>query len=540
MADGGEVAVQEEVIGDNDMSPVSDTELANISPPKESPATPSDDSIPSPPGESRSQAFTPPLPPPIPPPPPSVQFRLPPLPTGFIPPPPPTISDHPPPPPPPRIGSRQPQSPMTSPIGSSPSDIEGGAAKSVSGPSDISDTDLPEDIKSGGASDSDANLEELERERAKIRAQLEQASLEETTEESEGEIKSDDSMKSPEPKAGTSALADISPITESPSSNDKTGESESEEDDKDGKRAETKKKDDTDDKDGSSGAGGSGSANAGASSDPSAETEKKDDGAKGDDKNDKERDPKAGSSKSPSDKEKSSHRHHHHKKDKKRRHSSDHHKHSSSSKKHRRDSKSEKEKSSKEKEKKLSGQDKLNKLQEMDKKIRKESSLKSERFKDFDMFAPKPPKPKPALARLSTSSPSRGSGSPSSVGTKTPPTFGSKTPQPYGIKSPTSTTPTSAKSMASPTSSLMTKIEVKSPMPPSASAKNKDKKRSSKENPFFMAQPERRKEFPELTFSKMEGDKLKQHEDDMLEAKRNLERLRLKVKDNIPLQSFNV
>ena len=123
-----EETVEEEVV--YDMSPVSDAELADVSPPADSPETPQHDSeLPSPP----------PQPPASPPPP---QAFTPPLPPGPM---------------PPAQGQPRPPSPMTSPIGSSSDEMEEEeeAGGKVSGPSDISDTDLPASSQSenedGGA-----------------------------------------------------------------------------------------------------------------------------------------------------------------------------------------------------------------------------------------------------------------------------------------------------------------------------------------------------------------------------------------------------
>ena len=65
---------------DDDMSPVSDTEFANLSPPRDSPETPGSCSLPSPPVHQAAPATPPPLPPLPPPPLPSYEASAPPPP----------------------------------------------------------------------------------------------------------------------------------------------------------------------------------------------------------------------------------------------------------------------------------------------------------------------------------------------------------------------------------------------------------------------------------------------------------------------------
>ena len=87
--------VEEEIIAQDSMSPVSDGDLADISPPKGSPETPDDSGMPSPPQAP----------------------QLPPLPSGSSTETPP-LPAPPPPPPPPKISRiNRPPSPLTSPIG---------------------------------------------------------------------------------------------------------------------------------------------------------------------------------------------------------------------------------------------------------------------------------------------------------------------------------------------------------------------------------------------------------------------------------------
>ncbi len=682
---------EEEVVADrhtSSMSPVSDTELADVSPPQQSPATPSDSGLPSPP-QMAMQPCLPPLPPQ--PPPPSDQEQqleefqeppLPPLPSTLPPPPlpPPAGEEHPPPPPPPP--ARPPPSPLTSPIGSSSDDMEVGetevaataskdlrrptsSGKSLSGPSDISDTDLPAGSQSSSEENNsnpgdEADLEELERARAALQEKLAKASLEES---SEGEIRSEEDDDNDQYvkkfsetlQQGSSEAArykpstsdDLSPVSDSlspetamtkTSPEEQKAATSSDEDDRRGseedmsnKKKKRKDSDDDNDDDGKGkGSGRGGGTSEGAPPHPpqGQESPRTDEGGnyEGNSKSSASdhRSAREGSSSKQSDKyRKDSHRedsssssssssnrhrrgHRHGDKRSSTHHSSKCHRterRSSSQKDQLEESKelkreketsaeapTAKKRTEKEKEKQRFEKDKQ-KLQKIEQVIRKKSNIKSDSFKDFDMFAPKPPKPKQPLSvsssrqlssGSSSSSPSPlsfGSKTPPAFGSKTPPAFGSKTPPAFGTKTPpafgTKTPPAfgtktpSASSMKTPPATIK-KIPAESKpaaegncsksardppdeTKPSSSVARRPSQEAATSPTFTSQQQQRerkksgfnkmdsfivydrekveRKVFPELPISKTDGDKLKQHKDEMEHTKKKLREMREKMQE---------
>ena len=442
------------------MSPVSDAELLNISPPNHSPETPKESELPSPP------PMPPPLPSymPAPPPPPAQSSTPPPL----------------PPMPPPPAAVAQPPSPITSPIGSSSDDMEVSKPKAIMqaermSASDISDTEL-------AVQSSESDLEALEAERAKLRAQLEKAKISDEAQSfSEGEVHSSDSDKK--------TKLDMSPIS-----------SESQ-DDHEEEKAKTRKPPDDD----SSGSGGGGSGGddkkelSPTSTQPAAQEPSKTETGKDQ--------PSSSSSK---EKSKSRHHSHHHKE---RRHSSSKSKHRDRDRERERDRErkhhDDRKKESK-KEKKDDKKDKKEKEKRMikiEEKVNEAFTLKSDKFKSFDMFAPKPkPKPHVSLPRSSASSSSSMTSPSPSFGAVTPPTFGTKTPPSFGSKTPASG-------------------KTRSPSKHNVSKEVKKQLMREKAARLELLEPQR-KVFPELPVSRCDGDKLKQHEDDFLQAKRKLERKR--------------
>lgn len=224
-------------------------------------------------------------------------------------------------------------------------------------------------------------------------------------------------------------------------------------------------------------------------------------------------------------------------------------------------------KKEKEKEKDRLEKEKI-RLEKIERKIKEKSNMKSEKFTDFDMFAPKPPKPKTPLSSRPPSSASSGAASPlNPFGAKTPPAWGSKTPPAFGLKTPpafgnkllpkespsskaSSCSSASSSSNNSPlakfdkTSSFLSsdskKLERRTsqdhkqhpPVPQTPTQKERvqtPRKRSSEpklEEIFGQNRPLERKVYPELPVPKDEGDKLKQHEDDIIETKRRLEEAR--------------
>ncbi len=594
-----EEVVEEEVVA-QDASPVSDTELADVSPPKESPKTPSDSGLPSPP--------LPPLPPQPPPPGESSQsdnsIELPPLP-----PPPPEQEQQP--------AAPRPPSPLTSPIGSSPDDMEvdqpaasgrKSAAKSTSGPSDISDTDLPASQSESEDAGSGKDLDDLEKKRAALAKQLEKTKIE--GEESEGEIRSDDDIDDASAdymkkfqaiidgkeeirpsKSEAKRQEDTSPLSDSisPLAISKHSTSEEDEEGEEGKKkrkggdssckpdSKAKRDDDSDDSKGDDGQGGAGPSGGRSRDAPRSS------GDKGSSKSPKESDRKEGSSSSSgkrrdssssgNSKHKSHHRHHH--KDDRRSSSSsskrDHHGHhrrsstssrrdsESSSSKHRRDSESRSDKHDKKKDsehrdrdkkddKKSNSHDKKHKqekdrlkMESLEKKIREKGAMKSSSgaFKEVDMFAPKPPKPK--VMPPGNRTPGSGPASPFAFGAKSPPVFAvktspppafpPKTPPAFGTKSAPQTSSSGSKKDASTSSALARRHSQEGRNGGSGDA-DANKVKSTKSFIVPDRVPER-KVFPEVPVPSTEGDKLKQHENDIEMAKRRLQEMRDRKRDEI-------
>jgi hypothetical protein len=486
MPDYGNVVEEEEVVGQDLISDVSDTELVDISTPKTSPETPEDSGMPSPP--PRSPPPLPPLPPPS-----RVEVETPPLPA--------------PPPPPPRISSlitaRRPPSPLTSPIGSSSDEMDKksrrpgvkGGSSSVSA-SDISDAELPASQSEKESSD---DLEELERARAELQAKL---ALGDDDEASEDISESEAAKKSDEDETMTSP---ISNNEESP----KDVETPKDDHEQAKKRSSGN---DSDDAPGGSGGGHPGSSKSSESkSDKSKSSSSSKDNSKSDSKD-------GGSKSSGGHKDSSSSKERRHSKDSKDRHhhhSSHHHDHKKSHKKDKQRHESGSKKSSSGNESSSSHKDKKSKdkmekdkqkLKDIEAKVKQNFTMKSDRFKDFDMFAPKTPKPKPlpTLTRplsttTSTPSPSIRSPSASSKSTQ-PPVFAKKS------KPPASPAAASSASKSESVRSTPTK----------------------EKNDTFIVHEPRTKVYPELTVSpQTEGiDKAKQHEDDIAETKRRLEEAR--------------
>ncbi|TRY76553.1 hypothetical protein TCAL_02667, partial [Tigriopus californicus] len=595
--------VMEEVIALEDqhaMSPVSDTDFDNVSPPKDSPITPSESSLPSPPGEE-SQPLSLPLPPQAPPPPP---------PPAQQPPPPPET----PPLPPGPVG--RPPSPLTSPIGSSSDDMDHNedtgtspappnpprGASSLSGPSDISDTDLPaSNSNSEGEKDmSEADLNALEKARAELQAKLAAASIEE--DDSEGEIRTDDDSEAtnksyvekfneimssdasvpptpdqsgskiptPPPGDAVSPISDsMSPLAMSKTSEEvKSSSSESDDDKKPEGVGMSKKKDGHNSDDDRSGNSGGASANPDPKSQPHPPPEEKDSqgppdqaskSPKCDDKKNRrssstssshDRKPHR-SSKKEDEKKKSGHSHSHPHKSSKHR-PDDKHRRKSTEERRSKDVKDTKDtKETKDaKEKKKLDKERIEKekikLQAIEKKIKEK-----DKFSDFDMFAPKPPKPKAVLSRPPSSASSKGSASPLAFGAKSPLAFGSKTPPAFGSKTPPafgSKTPPSFGSKTPPVfghksqpkangSHVANGLKPPPPLIKTSSAgtgspgpdNDKMKKVKAEKEKIDKDSPKvERKVFPELPLPKTNGDKLKQHEVDILEAKQRLEEARQK------------
>ena len=552
MGEENEFAVQEEVVNESaqqqrdSMSPVSDTELADISPPHHSPETPSESELPSPPplptyvpgGARFGGPGTPPIPPP-PPPPPTVNLR--------------------------------PPSPIGSPIGSSPDGLESipsagrqSAPPPVSGPSDISDTDLP---GSGNSeNESGKELEELEKAREALRAKLANANLEES---SEGEIRTDsddaESRTAMESKSPAEALKSIetSPVSDSLSplaisktttSDDHKSSSDSDEDktqdqvEKIQEKKDDDKDEDQDGKESSQGPSGGGAADGGSEpkrdSPPKDQDDKKNEGktenggkshSHGSSSSKKDR--KSSRDDDRKHRKSSSHKHHRHEKSsssKSRRSSHGSERRSSTSSEKNKSKSKEKEGSSKKPSEKEKIRMEKEKLEKIELKIREKSHLKSEKFKDFDMFAPKPPKPKHGIPVRPGSSASSSGGSispmafasksPLAWGVKTPPAFGSKTPPAFGTKSFTPT----AKTKVSETTVDVTTV-ASTAQDNHQTIKERRQSKEKREEPFIVQDRHvERKKFPELPVPKVEGDKLKQHEDDFIQTKRRLAEMKNK------------
>eukprot|EP00095_Tigriopus_kingsejongensis_P001803 maker-scaffold10_size831480-snap-gene-0.16 protein:Tk01803 transcript:maker-scaffold10_size831480-snap-gene-0.16-mRNA-1 annotation:"PREDICTED: uncharacterized protein LOC100872180" len=549
-----EVIEEEVVTHDDQTSPVSDTDFDNISPPKDSPETPSACSLPSPPGDDCDS--------------------LPPLPPSLPPPPPPMLSGRPRPPPPPAdIPPIRPPSPLTSPIGSSSDDMEMASpartdsrasrrsrkAGTVSGPSDISDTDLPasnSDETDGEKDVSEADLNALEKARAELQAKLAAASIDDDTEQSEGEIRSDedsegqksyvekfnDIMSSDRSLVSTPNLkpADqVSPISDSmsplamsktPSSNPEDPKSSSESDeDKNQDKAGNSKGGEGHNSDDDQ-AGGSGSLGQ----EPHARSEGEDKEGKSPNEEKNGADDKQETREDLEDKLHKQNRHDKSHKQDRHHHKGSHKHHEKSSRedkkrrkddgKHRRSSTDDKMKES-EREKKKLDKDRIAKekirLQEIEKKIKEK-----DKFSDFDMFAPKPPKPKPVLTRPPSSASSRGSLSPGPLGSKSPLAFGAKSPLAFGSKTPPTFGSKPPPSFGSKTPPAFGRAEVKTSIDPEKLKMIKDKARQEHVEAAQKVAAVERRVFPEFPLSKSEGDKLKQHEVDILEAKKRLEEAR--------------
>ena len=487
---------------DEEMSPVSDTELADISPPKQSPETPADSEFPSPP--------PPPLPPgddlmmpPLPPPLPTHMPRPPPLPENDTPGP-----GTPPPLPPPR----RPPSPLTSPIGSSSDDMAQVAPK-MQAPSSVSASDISEtDLPTGSQSESD--LEALEAERAKLRAQLEQAKIASDPEEgqaesSEGEVHSSDSSekrpKGATMETGASPISSTDPSPVPPK-----------EDDHEVEKAKMRVPANPDDSDSE---GGSKKSDVSQIPLPKSETVT--------DTKSAETDRASSGISSKSSKEHHHHSHrrrsHHHKSSKERRSShskdrkSDSHRHKD--KHHPKDLDDDKKKRDPKEDKKDKEKRKSEKYGKLAEKVNKADNLKSDKFKSFDMFAPKPKKPlSTPLTPRPSSSASSGStasmGSPTSYGLATPPTFGSKASPSHGHKSHPRPIP---KQEAKPVEKIVTKQKTEKKKDAVAVQEAKRELKREKKARLELLEPQR-KVFPGLPVSKCGEDKLKQHEDDYLQV----------------------
>ncbi|XP_040580409.1 uncharacterized protein [Lepeophtheirus salmonis] len=504
------------------MSPVSDTELADLSPPEDSPDTPS----------SESGLLSPP--PPLPPPPflkrppspltspigSSPDIGTPPLP----PPPPPPPLDHPPPPLP----------------------------VSSSGHSDISDTDLP--CPSSDEKSSDVDIEDLEKAREAILAKMAEASLGKEDSD-EGEFHTEDDEHDGAKKRGSTKVVpemnnppsiltdtDMSPISDDSSSH--TDKEKKVDDHDEAKKWDNNKADKTSsDEDDSKASMNNNSLHRESGS---SKTQTGESSSKTDESNNK---------KTTSKEDHYHHKHHH--KSSRHRDSDDnkrYDKHSSHSSSNNKDK--HKEKSKKD----------LKKMEKIEQKVNKAITLKSDKFKDIDMFAPKAPKPKPPLHRppSSTSSSSAG-GSPlpsfggksplSSFGSRSPlPSFGaSKSPLSWGSKTPptfgspnNSSTTSSSSNVKSPSSSMspksnaVPKVSIPTVKPNPVVKKNSDSAtKSSKEAPikhikelpsghekFSATIIDRAKIYPEIPVSKPGTDKVKQHENDIADSKRRLEEAR--------------
>jgi len=173
--------------------------------------------------------------------------------------------------------------------------------------------------------------------------------------------------------------------------------------------------------------------------------------------------------------------------------------------------------------------------EKLEEKVNKAFTLKSDKFKSFDMFAPKP-KPKlhqalgpPTLASPSPLTPA----TPQGQKTPTTPTLSSSVPfpkQPSSLSS--STEHKSSSSMTNGKSSLTQSS--RSGAGNSTPTKGDPAKISQVKKQLIrekiarqeLLEPQRTK-FPELKVSKGDGvDKLKQHEDDLMDAKRRLQQKR--------------